>query len=176
MTCILLVDDEEMILKALTRTLRKAGLESRSFSSATEALAAAEELAFDVVISDYRMPEMDGIRFLSRIRQLRPEAARLILSAHTDMDALLGAINEAQIYRYITKPWSDAELLLTINQALEHQRLIVENQKLADQVRQQRGIISRQDLALKDLEREHPALARVTRDADGAILLEEQDD
>lgn len=172
---ILLVDDEENVLKALKRLLRSESVDIETCTNPLDALSRSREIAFDLVISDYRMPQMDGVEFLKGVRQLQPDAARMILSAYTDLSALLGAINDAQIYRFVCKPWNDQELLITIRQALEHRDLQLENQRLADQVREQQSVISRQDRALKDLEREHPALTRVKRDADGAIILDDED-
>ena len=172
---ILLVDDEENVLKSLRRLLRGDEFEVEIFTNPLDALRRVDEVAFDLVVSDYRMPQMDGVVFLKEVRQVQPDAARMILSAYTDLSALLGAINDAQIYRFVSKPWNDQELLITIRQALEHRDLMLENQRLADQVREQKGIISRHELALKDLEREHPALTRVNRDADGAIILDDED-
>lgn len=171
---ILLVDDEENVLKALKRLLR-GEFEVETFTNPLDALGRLEEAPFDMVISDYRMPQMDGVVLLKQVRHMQPNAARMILSAYTDLSALLGAINDAQIYRFVSKPWNDQELLVTLHQALEHRDLLLENQRLADQVREQQGIISRQEVALKDLEREHPALTRVKRDADGAIILDDDD-
>lgn len=170
---ILLVDDEENVLKSLRRLLRSESFEVEICSNPLEAIARAKVVSFDLVVSDYRMPQMDGVSFLKEFRQLQPDAIRLILSAYTDLSALLGAINEAQIYRFVSKPWNDQELLVTLAQALEFRDLLLENQRLADQVREQQGIISRQELALKDLEREHPAIAHVDRDEDGAIILDD---
>ena len=122
------------------------------------------------------MPGMDGVAFLSAFRDCQPAAMRIILSAYSDASALLGAINEAHIFRFISKPWGDDELLGVVRQALEYRALRLENERLADQIRRQQGIISRQELALKKMERDHPALFRVERDADGAIILNDEED
>ncbi|GMR07207.1 MAG: hypothetical protein BMS9Abin26_0209 [Gammaproteobacteria bacterium] len=172
---IMIVDDEENILKALRRVLaREKGWETEYFSSISKALRRANTNNFDLFLSDYRMPEMNGVDFLSQVKELQPEAVRLILSGFTDLEALMGAINEAQIFRFICKPWEDIDLLATMKQALQHRALLVENRRLADQVRAQRKQLDRQQAALEELEAEHPGITRVDRAPDGSILLDEK--
>lgn len=175
MSRVLLVDDEENILRALRRLLVAHGYEVEYFTEPAAALERAEVTPFDMVISDYRMPRMDGVNFLKAFSQKQPDTSRLILSAYTDLSALLGAINEAHIYRFVSKPWNETELLAVIAQALEHRALLLENQRLADKVRQQQGIISRQEAELKQMQREHPALMQVKRDASGAVILDDDE-
>ena len=175
---IMLVDDEENILNALRR-LFAAGdrkIQVETFVSPHAALARAKEgVAFDAVISDYRMPEMDGVVFLREFIKEQPHAVRLILSGYADLDALVGAINEAQIYRFISKPWHDIELRAAVAQALAHHDLLLENQRLADEVRAQRGIISRQEMEFRRLEAESPGITQVKWGPNGEVMLDEED-
>ncbi len=177
----MLVDDEPNILSALRRLFAAplpggGKLLVESYASPREALKRArEETAFDAVISDYRMPEMNGVDFLNAFQAIQPNAARLILSGYTDLDALLGAINQAHIYRFIAKPWHDAELRAALEQALAHHHLLLENQRLADEVRAQRGVISRQEMALRRLEAESPGITKVNWGPNGEVLLDEED-
>ena len=113
-----------------------------------EALEHVANHRVDLVISDYRMPVMDGVTFLTRVKELQPDTARIILSAFADMEAIVRAINEAGIFRFVSKPWSDAELKAIVAQVLAHRELLVENSRLADEVRCQRGVISRQQVEL----------------------------
>jgi DNA-binding NtrC family response regulator len=178
---IMLVDDEENILNALrrllaARPLHEAGEQKYTveiFSAPAKALRRAEDVAFDLVVSDYRMPEMDGVAFLKAFRQLQPDAVRIILSGYADLDGLIGAINEAQIYRFIAKPWNDFELKAAVAQALDYRRLQLENQRLADEVRAQRGIITRQEFELRRLEQESPGITRVNWGSDGSVIMDE---
>lgn len=180
---VMLVDDEPNILNALRRLFSSFSAEEAGssrfqveiFASPAEALKrAGEGSAFDLVISDYRMPEMDGVAFLKAFRTIQPHAERLILSGYADLDALVGAINQAQIYRFIAKPWHDYELKAVVAQALAHHDLLMENQRLADQVRMQRGIISKQEMALRRLEEESPGITRVHWGDDGSVILDEE--
>lgn len=178
---ILLVDDEANILNALRRLfaapLPSGGkLAVESFTAPREALKRATEgIAFDAVITDYRMPEMNGVDFLNAFQSIQPNAVRLILSGYADFESLLGAINQAHIYRFIAKPWHDAELRTALEQALAHHDLLLENQRLADEVRAQRGVISRQELALRRLEAETPGITKVNWGPNGEVLLDGED-
>jgi DNA-binding NtrC family response regulator len=174
MYSILLVDDEENILKALRRVLgRRKDWEIETYTRAEEALRRMRIKNFELVLSDYRMPGMDGVQFLSQVKQLQPETMRLIISGHTDLDALLGAINEASIYQFISKPWNDYELVATLEQALNYRDRLVENRRLADQVRGQQQQLDQQQAALKELEAKYPGITKVDRAPDGSVYLDE---
>src|SRR6266496_5839423 len=159
MTHLLIVDDEPHVLSALRRMLLNAAalpaLPDPQLTACTSPVKALEHVAnhhLDLVISDYRMPVMDGVSFLTRVKELQPDAARIILSAYADMEGIVRAINEAGIFRFISKPWSDAELKAIVVQVLAHRELLVENRRLADEMRAQRSLISRQQLELARLE------------------------
>ncbi|AOJ08064.1 HD domain-containing phosphohydrolase [Burkholderia mayonis] len=120
---VLLVDDEPSVLSSLKRLLRPKRycvLTAESGEAALDALAAN---AVDVIVSDMRMPNMSGAEFLARARERRPDAMRILLTGYSEIDSAVRAINEAAIYRYLTKPWDDHDLLLTVEQAIEQQRL-----------------------------------------------------
>lgn len=134
MNRILLVDDEPNVLNALRRELRH-DYDVETFSNPSDALLRSNEVAFDLVISDYQMPDMNGIQFLKQFGEIQPDAARLILSGQADMDALITAINETHIYRFIAKPWDTRELQSCIAQALDFRNVILENRRLAHSYR-----------------------------------------
>lgn len=172
---LMLVDDEANILSALKRVLRGQGWELETYVSANEALRRAQTATFELFLSDFRMPEMDGVAFLSQVKQIQPESMRIILSGYADYDALLASINQASIFRFIAKPWKDWELIETLNQALAHHDILVENRRLADQVRDQQQQLQRRDEVLGNLKQMHPALAEVNWGEDGSIILTEED-
>ena len=153
---IMLVDDEENILKSLKRTMGKhKEWEIEIYVKPADALKRAMTSNFDLFLSDFRMPEMDGVKFLTEVKNLQPESMRLILSGYTDLEALMGAINEAQIYRFITKPWQDFDLIATVKQALGFRDMQVENRRLADQVREQQEELNKQNHVLETRSEEH---------------------
>jgi response regulator RpfG family c-di-GMP phosphodiesterase len=127
---ILCVDDEPHILSALRRLFRTQGYEVLTAGSAEAGLALLAEREVDLVISDMRMPEMDGVQFLERARVARPDALRLLLTGHADVEQIMDAINRGEIYRYITKPWDDTEILLVVRHALERRALEQEKLRL----------------------------------------------
>ena len=121
---ILVVDDELSILHAVERELKGRRLGRYAFTVAgftdpRQALVAAERQTFDAVISDFRMPGMDGLEFLKALAAIQPDCPRLVLSGQTDMDSLVRMVNETHIYRFIAKPWDDAQLLLALHAAPE---------------------------------------------------------
>lgn len=168
MSDILIVDDEPGILRALRRELTADGHDVTAFTDGEAALLAAQDRPFDLVLSDHRMPIMDGVTFLKRMRETQPDTIRLILTGCADLHAVIGAINDAEIYRFLTKPWNDLDLKVTIKQALAHRDLLLENRRLADEVR-------RQQETLESLEARYPGIGHVKRASDGAVIIEEAD-
>ena len=127
---VLCVDDEPSILSALKRVLRAEDCKVLQAGSGAEALAMLAQEAVDVVVSDMRMPGMDGAALLAQVRSRWPGTARILLTGYADMNATVAAINEGHIYRYIHKPWDETELRLTVRQAAEHQQLARERDRL----------------------------------------------
>lgn len=171
---IMLVDDEPNILSSLKRIFnREENFEIEVYDKPEDALKRAQTSNFDLFLSDFRMPEMDGVEFLSEVKKIQPESMRIILSGYTDLEALLGAINEAQIYRFVTKPWDDYDLISTVKQALEFRDVLVENRRLADTVREQRDELNKRRSALEKLEEAHPTLVEINWASDGSIIIDE---
>ena len=128
---ILLVDDDKNILAALRRLLTREELEVITASSGPEGLEllrSQEEIG--VIVSDQRMPGMNGSEFLQQARQLRPEVPRIMLTGYSDLASTIDAINLGGAHRFITKPWDDEQLLQTILETLGSYRLVKENQRL----------------------------------------------
>lgn len=134
MSKILLVDDEQNILNALRREL-KDHFEVETFADPVAALEHCRNTQFDLVIADYNMPEMDGLQFLKQLGQIQPDASRMLLSGHADIDALIRTINETHVYRFIAKPWEKAELFASIEQALIYRDAILKNRLQANRRR-----------------------------------------
>src|SRR5512143_2381248 len=136
---VLLVDDDELILKALSRILEEAGYQARCHQQPEAALAAIEAEAPAVVISDYTMPGMNGVAFLKAVRARYPEAVRILCTAAEDFRVALQAVNAGEVFRIISKPWHQQELLATISQAVDSSKLRRENERLTAEVQRQNG-------------------------------------
>ncbi|MFH1486946.1 MAG: response regulator, partial [Chloroflexota bacterium] len=134
---ILCVDDEQSILDALRRLFRKEEYELLLAASAEEGLQILEQKSVDLILADHRMPGLSGIDLLRRARVLQPEAVRIVLSGYTDVDALTAAINEGEIYRFISKPWNNEELKITVRRSLEGARLAARNKELSQAIKRQ---------------------------------------
>jgi response regulator RpfG family c-di-GMP phosphodiesterase len=150
---VLIVDDDELILKALSRILESAGYDPRCYLTPDQAL---EGLAGDqpvVVISDYMMPGIDGITFLKQIRERVPGAVRILCTAAEDFRVALQAVNSGEVFRIISKPWHQQELLATVNQAAEAARLRRENERLTGEVQRQNGQLREINLRLEEMVR-----------------------
>lgn len=127
---LLFVDDEPSILSALRRLFRPQGYRILVAEGGAAGLAILEQENVDLVISDMRMPEMDGATFLKQVRNRWPQAVRILLTGYADMTSTVAAINEGEIYRYIAKPWDDVEIVKTVKDVLERQQLEKENRRL----------------------------------------------
>ncbi|MCB0259485.1 MAG: response regulator [Calditrichaeota bacterium] len=132
---IVLVDDEEMVLTSLSSFLTlETEYDVQTFTSAKEALEFIKTSEVDIVISDYLMPEMDGITFLGHVRQVKPEVPRIILTGYADKENAIKAINEVGLYQYIEKPWDNDDLLIILRNGLEKQRLMKRLKEKIDQI------------------------------------------
>lgn len=127
---ILCVDDEPSILSALRRLFRAHGFTVVAAESGQAGLELLQTEPIDLVISDMRMPHMDGVVFLEHVRQQKPDTPRLLLTGYADIASITGAINRGEIYRYIAKPWDDNDIILTVQDALDRSALLQEKKRL----------------------------------------------
>ena len=134
---VLAVDDEPNILAALRRLFRETGWRILTAGSAEEALALLSLEPVNAVLSDMRMPGMDGVQLLEKVRLGWPHVARLLLTGQADLGSTIAAINRGWLHRYITKPWNDDELVLTLRQVAQIQQLDAEKQALERLTQQQ---------------------------------------
>lgn len=116
---VLFVDDEASVLRSLQRLFRREPVNVLTADSGKEALRMLEETDAHVVVSDQRMTGMSGTEFLKRLRESHPNTVRCILSGYADTHAILEAINEGNVYRFIAKPWDDEELIQVIGECLD---------------------------------------------------------
>ena len=131
---ILLVDDEKSILDSLYRFCRQRKLDALRANSGAEGLEVLASENVDVIISDMRMPNMDGAEFLSKARQQSPDAIRILLTGYADMEAVISAVNEAKIYNYLNKPWDENMLESVIHSALDFKQKEDERLRLTREV------------------------------------------
>ena len=148
---ILCIDDEQNVLRSLTRLFLDDPYEILTATSGAEGLLIlAQSGTVPVVISDYRMPGMNGVEFLSEVRKRWPETVRIVLSGYADTGAIVSAINEGQIYRFVAKPWNDDELRVTVANALERYDLGRKNLELTEELRRKNDELTTLN---RDLER-----------------------
>ena len=147
---LLFVDDEASILTSLRRLFRPQGYRILLANSGAEGLEVLEREEVDLVISDMRMPEMDGAQFLSAVRERWPRVVRLLLTGYADMDSTIAAINDGGIQRYIAKPWNDNDIGLIVSDAIERARLEDENARLLELTAQQNEELQQLNGALEE--------------------------
>jgi len=140
---ILVVDDEADNLDAFRFNFKKS-FRILTAQSGTEGLAILQKERVAVLVTDQRMPRMTGLEFLGRARAISPDAVPIILTAYTDVDVLIEAINLGHVYRYITKPWDAKEMRGVLLQALERYHLRAENARLGDQLREYAGYLNQE--------------------------------
>jgi two-component system, probable response regulator PhcQ len=169
---ILILDDEPSVLSALRRTLRAAfapdDVVIEAFDEPENAVHRAGEQDFDVVISDYRMPGLNGADVLQLVKGLQPDAVRIVVSATTEILEVADAVNRAEVFRYLAKPWQQEELVATVREAFARRDRGARPQPAQPQHAQPH--IGQED-ALRRLEQDEPGITRVDWDEDGNIRL-----
>ena len=180
---VLVVDDEPRVLDALEAILAAdfRVLRAPSGEAALEVLA-REDVA--VIVTDYRMPGMTGVALLQRSQEVAPEAIRIVLTAYTDVDSLMEAINAGRIYHFVPKPWDPNELALVVRRAAERHRLSRENTRLRDELQLAYSALGREAAAARERPlaferligaetglRQQIELVRKVLDADTTVLL-----
>lgn len=172
---LLVVDDEASVRSALRRVLRKENYRMTCVDSAAEALEALQNDPPDVIISDHLMPEMTGLELMKRVRLRYPHVARIVLTGQAEMETVIAAINEGEVFRFLRKPWQDEEVKLAVHLAVAHAR---EGKTRLEDSREStpRTDDSRANRAnLRKLEAAFPGIADLDRDTDGAILIDDEE-
>ena len=141
---VLFVDDEANILSSLKRLFRPLGYRIFTAEGGAQGLEIMKAESIDLVISDMRMPEMNGAQFLEKIRENWPDTVRILLTGYAEIGATIEAINKGQIYRYVSKPWEDNDITLIVKHALQQKMLERETQRLE-------ALTIKQNDELKDL-------------------------
>ena len=173
---LLLVDDELSILHALKRAISLSAvgqdIEFELFTKPKEAVLRCAEVPFDLIFSDYRMPDLNGVDFLHIAKEIQPHTARILLTGFADFHVIQEAINDAQIFRYLLKPWEQTSLEECIRLALEHSDRMRENERLANLLRE--TTLSPEQRERQRLEREEPGITQVVWGANGSVILNDE--
>ncbi|MDR3566030.1 MAG: HD domain-containing phosphohydrolase [Negativicutes bacterium] len=140
---ILIVDDDEMVVNALRRTLSMHGYQSVGITNPGDAIRTLQEREIAIIICDQRMPCMSGVKVLLKAREVSPNTVRILMTGYADIDAIIAAINDGQIFRYIAKPWNESELMAIIQQAV-----IFRNQSMEKEYILQRTLKDKEDWKL----------------------------
>ena len=159
---VLVVDDQPLILGVLKDILSRGPYTVRTAPSGQDALDLMERESIDVVISDERMPGMQGSEFLTIVRKQYPDTVRIILTGHASVDSAIRAINQGEIFRFLTKPVNSEVLHTAVREALAH--------KAGGRDPEQRVSI------LDSLEKQAPGITSVKRAADGAVIIDAKDE
>lgn len=146
---ILIVDDEIGILNALRRQLQDKYEIALAESGAT-AIELLKNQSFSLVIADQRMPGMKGVELLQRVSEIAPATLRILMTAYTDSEATIAAVNRGKIFYYLTKPWEEEELQLILDRAIEQYSLRNENEQLLKELKEVNTRLNRENLLLKE--------------------------
>ena len=163
---VLFVDDEPALLENVTINLRKEPYHIVTCTSGAEALELLAQQPVDVIISDERMPGMSGSELLAQVRTRYPSMMRIMLTGQASLEATIRAINEGEVYRFLTKPCTPVQLAQTIRDALLIKKLLHASSRLLDATRRQGRIMD----ALED---ENPGITQVEYADDGRIAVDE---
>jgi len=147
---ILCVDDESNILRTLQRLFHRKPYKVIIADSALNALKIIENTPIDVIVSDMRMPEMDGATLLEKVAKSHPDTYRIVLSGYADFESTVAAINLGKIHRFINKPWDNDGLINSVEEGLERIRLTKENHNLKDKIEKQNKLLKSLNNNLED--------------------------
>lgn len=161
---ILIVDDEINVTEAIKRVFIEEPYTIITANSPNKALEILEKERVKLVISDEKMPEMSGSEFLSIVRNKHPHIIRVILTGYASLNSAIKAINDGEIYRYLTKPWDEIQLKLVVRDAIDKYNLEEENRTLLATVRNQA-------MTLKHIESQYPGITNIDTDERGNIVL-----
>lgn len=159
---LLLVDDEQNIVSALKRLLRRDGYQILSANSGQEGLDVLAANAVDVIVSDQRMPGMIGADFLRAAKNLYPDTIRIMLSGYTELQSVTDAVNEGAIFKFLTKPWDDEQLRTHITEAFRLKEIADDNERLNLELRTANHELAAANRRMEDVLRQKQQ--QITRD------------
>ncbi len=122
---VLIADDEEMVITSVRAYLQlETDFDIQGFTDPEEAARFVEKHRIDIAVSDYLMPKLNGMQLLGKIKQVQPEATRVLLTGHADKQSAIVAINDVGLFQYLEKPWDNAQLLLVVQNGVERAQLL----------------------------------------------------
>ncbi|MCA9754395.1 MAG: response regulator [Candidatus Eisenbacteria bacterium] len=161
---VLFVDDDSNLLSGLRRSLRNEPFSILVAESAKDALSLLEKEDIDVLVADDRMPGMLGTELLQHVRESHPDVLRILMTGYADFETAMRAINEGAVFRFLTKPCKESELLIALHAALHQRELLLENRRLLDLMRRRRDEV-------RELREGASGLRGVVKDDSGAIVI-----
>ena len=168
---VICIDDEQNILQALKRVLRNEDFEVFTTNSADELLEQISSQAFAIIITDQRMPEVEGTKLLDIVKQVSPDTIRILLTGYTDIQAATEAINRGSVYRFLTKPWDDEMLKLTLQQAIKDYKNSRTHRQFGEKIKQKNSDLTGVNKALeKQLSEKITEIERLNSQLDGAFI------
>jgi len=160
---IMIVDDEPANLRTLLRVFRQ-DYQVIIAESGAEALTLLQQHDVALMISDQRMPQMTGIELMKKAVEVRPQMVKILLTGYTDISALIESINSGLVYRYLTKPWNNDDLRLTVARALEHYEITKSNHLIVMENNRLRARLhSLSEMAVEGLDVGRDAITRESR-------------
>jgi DNA-binding NtrC family response regulator len=166
---VLFVDDEPNVLEALYRLLIDEPYDVRVCEDPVQAVEEVRKNPPTVVVADFYMPELNGPGMLHQVREIDDRIVRVILTGKPDVTAVLDAVSEGAVYRFILKPWDEDELKVTLHQAFDYYRLVCERNELQRQLDRERHTIAQ-------LEKSNPGISKLpAKDESGAFVLTKKD-
>ncbi len=154
MHSVLFVDDEPNILNSVQRILRKAPYKVLTANSPDYALELVEQQPITLVVSDFRMPTMDGVTFLEKVQKISPDTIRMLLTGFADAESAIRAINNGQVFRYLKKPIKESELLEALLSGIHQYELVMENRRLMQLTQKQNEELKRFNQQLEKMVQE----------------------
>ncbi len=147
---ILLVDDEAIVLQALKEGLKQGPYETVAVSTATDGLAELKKREFAAIISDYRLPDANGLEFFQKAKLIQPDSSRILITAYLSLNTLIKSINEGEIFRFLAKPWFLEELLSTAANAVQRYALVKSNKLLVEETTKLNAQLTSANLLLEE--------------------------
>ena len=167
MTTVILVDDDSRLLQGIQRVLHKEPYQITIVNSGLACLELLQGMKADLVVSDERMPGINGTTLLAQIREKYPDMVRIMLSGEATLDTALKAINHGEVFRFLTKPCNEVELAIAIREGLKQRELVNKSMRMLEVMKMQSSYIAA-------LEKENPGISQVKRASHGEIVLEDK--